>query len=277
MTGCVSIGLAPVREFGTQSESHGVFTSAPRHQPWVWQVTVLCFILGVLVAGSLQTVSTIRRAGTSPGRVGFGGTPNPSLTATLRQREKEIADLRQKQTALENVLAEGSGKLQALNEELQRVKLLSGLTEVEGPGIELVLQDGKPKSNRAFESERLIVHDYDLQLVVNELTASGAEAIAINGQRVISRTAIRCVGPTIMVNNVPIVPPFEILAVGDPGTLAGGLNLPGGYLDDLRAVDPSMFRLERKDRIRIPAYTGSTEVRWAKPVLETGEKGSGSK
>ncbi len=92
-----------------------------------------------------------------------------------------------------------------------------------------MLQDGKPKSNRAFESERLIVHDYDLQLVVNELTASGAEAIAINGQRVISRTAIRCVGPTIMVNNVPIVPPFEILAVGDPGTLAGGLLLGGRF------------------------------------------------
>lgn len=245
-----------------------MFASSLRHQPWVWQVTALCFILGLLVSGSLQTVSSIRRSGTAPGRVGFGGSVNPSLTATLRQREKEIADLRQKQTALENVLAEGSGKLQALNEELQKVKLLSGLTEVHGPGIVLTLQDGKPKSSRAFEAERVIIHDYDLQMVVNELTSSGAEAIAINGQRLISRSAIRCVGPTIMVNSVPLGSPFEIAAIGDPGTMAAGLNLPGGYLDDLRAIDPSMFRLEKRADIRIPAYTGSTEVRWARPVVE---------
>lgn len=245
-----------------------MFTSAHRHQPWLWQVTALCFILGLLVAGSLQTVSTIRRTGATPARVGFGGSITPTLSATLRQREKEIADLREKQTALENVLAEGSGKLQALNVELQKVKLLGGLTEVHGPGILLVLQDAK-RTSRAVFSERDIIHDYDLQMVVNELTASGAEAIAINGQRVISRTAIRCVGPTIMVNHVPVGAPFEILAIGDPGVLAAGLNLPGGYLDDLRTIDPGMFRLEKKADIRIPAFTGSTEVRWAKHVQES--------
>lgn len=254
-----------------------MFTSSHRHQPWVWQVTVLCFILGLLVAGSLRTVSSIRRSGTAPGRVGFGGTLNPSLTATLRQREQEIAELRKKQTELENILAEGSGKLQALNEELQRVKLLSGLMEVEGPGIVLTLQDGKPRSNRVFEAERLIIHDYDLQMVVHELVASGAEAISINGQRVISRTAIRCVGPTIMVNAVPIASPFEICAIGDPGTLMGGLNMPGGFLDELRSVDPGMFRIEKQEKLRIPAYTGSTEVRWAKPAQENGQTREGKK
>jgi len=245
-----------------------LLASAHRHQPWVWQVTALCFILGLLLAGSLQTVSTIRRTGLPLTRIGVGQLGSPQLTATLRQREKEIADLREKQTNLENVLAEGSGKLQALNDELQKVKLLSGLSEVRGPGILLMLQDGKPRSNRAYEAERLTIHDYDLQMVVNELTASGAEAVAISGQRVISRTAIRCVGPTVMVNNVPIVPPFEVTAIGDPGTLSGALNLPGGYLDDLRATDASMFRLEKRSDVRIPSYAGSTEVRWARPATE---------
>ncbi len=242
-----------------------MFTSAHRHQPWVWQVTALCFMLGVLLAGSLQTVSTIRRAG-GAGRVGFMSGTSPGLSATLKQREKEIADLREKQTKLENVLAQGSGKLKALNDELQNAKLLSGLIEVQGPGIVLTLQDGKPRSHRAFDASRFTIHDYDLQMVVNELIASGAEAIAINGQRVVARTAVRCVGPTIMVNSVPVVPPFEIVAIGDPGTMAGGLNLPGGYLDDLRITDPSMFRLEKRADLVVPAYTGSTEVRWAKPV-----------
>jgi uncharacterized protein YlxW (UPF0749 family) len=236
-------------------------------------------MLGLLLAGSLQTVSTIRRSGTGPGRVGFfvpGATP--SLSATLKQRENEIADLREKQTKLENVLAQGSGKLKALNDELQNAKLLSGLTEVHGSGIALTLQDGKPRSNRAFDASRFTIHDYDLQMVVNELVASGAEAIAISGQRVVARTAIRCVGPTIMVNSVPVVPPYEIIAIGDPGTMAGGLNMPGGYLDDLRMTDPSMFGLEKRADLVAPAYTGSTEVRWARPVpaqRSEGKDGSG--
>lgn len=245
-----------------------MFTTAHRHQPWLLQVTALCFMLGLLLAGSLQTVSTIRRSGSGAGRVGFISGATPSLSATLKQRENEIADLREKQTRLENVLAQGSGKLKALNDELQNAKLLSGLTEVQGSGIVLTLQDGKPRSNRAFDASRLTIHDYDLQMVVNELVASGAEAIAISGQRVVARTAIRCVGPTIMVNSVPVVPPYEIVAIGDSGTMAGGLNMPGGYLDDLRMTDPTMFRLDKRARLVAPAYTGSTEVRWAKPVPE---------
>jgi uncharacterized protein YlxW (UPF0749 family) len=223
-------------------------------------------MLGLLVAGSLQTVSTIRRAGGGPGRVGFMPGASPSLSATLREREKEIADLREKQTKLENVLAQGSGKLKALNDELQKAKLLSGLTEVQGPGIVLTLQDAKPRSHRAFDNARFTIHDYDLQMVVNELIASGAEAIAIDGQRVVSRTAIRCVGPAIMINSIPVAMPYEIVAIGDPGAMASGLNIPGGYLDDLRMTDPSMFSLEKRTDLVVPAYTGSTEVRWAKPT-----------
>ena len=57
-------------------------------------------------------------------------------------------------------------------------------------------------------------------------------------------------------------------AIGDPSAMAGGLNMPGGYLDDLRMTDPSMFRLEKRTDLVVPAYTGSTEVRWAKPAPE---------
>ena len=243
-----------------------VFTLGHRHQPWVWQVTALCFILGVLLAGSLQTVSSIRAAGTSSGRVGF--PLGPSSQNKINSLQKEILDLRNSKTVLEQALGKGSSQVKALNDELQQTKLLAGLTDVEGPGIVLMLQDspkGAP-SNRQFDREKYIIHDVDLQQVVNELLASGAEAVSINDQRFTCRTAIRCVGPTIQVNGVPIAPPFYVQAIGVPGTLMEGLNLPGGLLDGLRWVDKGMCQLEKRPHIVIHAYTGSTEMREAKSI-----------
>ena len=103
------------------------------------------------------------------------------------------------------------------------------------------------------------------QQAINELNASGAEAVSINGQRIISRTPIRCVGPTAIVNDVRTASPFEIRAVGNPDTLWGGLNLPDGYIDTMfRAYDPDMCRIEKRKSILVPGYTGSTEIRYAK-------------
>ena len=75
-------------------------------------------------------------------------------------------------------------------------------------------------------------------------------------------------GPTILINNVPLVPPYIISAIGDPDTLWGGINLPFGVLENLRRVDPDMVKLEKKKDMVIPAFTGSTEVRFAKPTIE---------
>lgn len=245
-----------------------VFTSGHRHQPWVWQITGLCFVLGVLLAGSLQTVRNVHRSGVG-GRLGQAGVGTVSRGEMVKKLEKEIADLRESKTKLENSLAEGDSLLKTINEELQKVKGLAGLTEVKGPGIVLILKDSEkhpPQFSRAFDAPNYIIHDTDLQQAVNELYASGAEAIAVNNQRLINRSAIRCVGPTIQVNGVPISPPFEIKAIGDAGTLCSGLNLPLGVLDSLRRYDPKMVTLEKKPEIVLPAYTGSTEVRYAKPV-----------
>lgn len=243
-----------------------VFTVSPRHQPWLWQVTGLCFILGLLLAGSLQTVTNIRRSGGIVRLVNSPVAGNPSLVEALRKRDKEITDLREKQTRLENAMSKGSDRLKELNDELQRVKVLGGLAEVSGPGVSLMLRDARPPSGRAFDAARYIIHDYDLQMVVNELSASGAEAIAVNGQRITGRSAIRCVGPTILVNFVPLAPPYEVQAIGDPNKLSTGLNLAGGYLDELRSADASMFRLEKRQKLVTPAYTGSTELAYAHPT-----------
>ncbi len=256
-----------------------VFASGHRNQPWVWQVTGLCFILGLLLASSLQTVRKISRAG-GPVRIGMSGAAPPAVrTDVLRQRDQEIERLRSQVSDLETTMGKNTGQTKALNDDLQKAKVLAGLTPVHGPGVVVTLQDSKKKapSARTLDALTGIVHDSDLQMVVNELGQSGAEAIAINDQRVVARTAIRCVGPTIQVNSVPLAPPYVIEAIGDPQTLYGGLNMPLGALDGIRRYDPDMAKIEKRNDMTLPAYTGSTEVRFAQLMREHDRQMEGSK
>src|SRR5438067_7373537 len=110
-----------------------VFTSSHRHQPWVWQVTFLCFVLGFLLAASLQTVRSVNRAGglTRPGWTGSG----PVHTEGISKLQKEIAKLQDDKTKLETSLAQGDNQAKTLNDELQKTKLMAGLTPVHGPGV----------------------------------------------------------------------------------------------------------------------------------------------
>lgn len=249
-----------------------IFAAGHRNQPWVWQVTTLCFILGVLLASSLQTVRHINRSGVVLNRVGYpAARVSTSPTQALRKHEEEINRLRARNTELENAIGKGRGEEKVLNDELQKVKILAGLTPVKGPGVVITLNDSSRQTGsllRTSERSGGIIHDIDLQAVVHELFASGAEAVSVNGQRVVGRTAIRCVGPTVQINSVPISVPFIVRAIGNSETLSSGLNLQMGVLDQIRQFDPAMVKMEKVAIVELPAYAESTEVKYAKPVVK---------
>ncbi len=249
----------------------GIFTAGHRNQPWLWQVTALCFILGVLLASSLQTVRHINRSGLVMDRVGWPrARVSQTPIQTVRRHEEEINRLRARNTELENAIGKGRGEEKLLNDELQKNKILAGLTPVKGPGVVITLNDSARQSGslmRTSEMSRGIIHDIDLQAVVHELFASGAEAVSVNGHRVVGRTALRCVGPAVQINSVPIAVPFVVRAIGNPDTLYGGLNMQLGVLDQIRQYDAAMVKMERVAQVELPAFTGSTEVKYAKPVV----------
>ena len=105
------------------------------------------------------------------------------------------------------------------------------------------------------------MHDGDIMHVVNELFNAGAEAISINGQRVILTTAIECDGNVIKVNGNKTGAPFEILAIGYPEQLAG-LQRPGGYLEALVSRGLTV-NLTKQNTVTIPKYTGTMKFSYA--------------
>jgi len=152
--------------------------------------------------------------------------------------------------------------------------LLAGLTPVQGPGLIVTLRDSKmplpPFPKGSVPGAPNLIHDTDINQVVNELKASGAEAIAVNNQRLVGMSPIRSAGPTVYVNTTPQAPPFVIKAIGDPETLQTALNLPNGVADGLRHMDPAMISMQPSPGLTLPAYNGTAQPRYAHPVGVSG-------
>ncbi|MGC5534374.1 DUF881 domain-containing protein [Streptomyces sp. SR-10] len=155
----------------------------------------------------------------------------------------------------------------------QLVALLAGATPVEGPGVKLIVDDAKntdqggggPRESTGF-ADTGRVRDRDMQRVVNGLWESGAEAIAINGQRLTALSAIRAAGDAILVDNRPLVPPYTVLAVGDGKKLATAFqdSADGQYLQALKESFDIRTSISDQAEVRLPAAP-SLIVRTAEP------------
>jgi len=153
------------------------------------------------------------------------------------------------------------------------VRFLAGLTPVEGPGVVVTLSDSRkpfPRTLLRGVPPPNLIHDTDINQTVNELRAAGAEAIAVNGQRLVATSAVRDAGPTIFVNNVPQAPPYTVQAIGDSKTLASALTMRGGIADQIRSFDKGMFSLRQAGTLALPAYTGADGPHYAKPASSSG-------
>ncbi|KJY30445.1 membrane protein [Streptomyces katrae] len=152
--------------------------------------------------------------------------------------------------------------------QAQLVALLSGATEVHGPGVKLVVDDAKgsssgggggPRESAGF-SDTGRVRDRDMQRIVNGLWQSGAEAVSINGQRLTALSAIRAAGDAILVDNRPLVPPYEVLAIGDKKRLGTAFqdSVDGQYLHVLQESYGIRYSLSPVDEAKLPAASSLT-------------------
>lgn len=137
--------------------------------------------------------------------------------------------------------------------ELAALELETGAVTAEGPGVRVTVDDAPARPDDGPDLGK--VQDRDLQLVVNGLWAAGAEAVAVNGYRLTSRSAIRTAGESVLVDLRPVSPPYVVEAIGDPDTLrARFVEGPGGRtLSTLGATYGIRFGTESVNRLRLPA------------------------
>ena len=166
----------------------------------------------------------------------------------------------------EKKAASEEGVLASFTRELESQKLAAGFWPVTGPGVEVTLGDS-PQIPTGKDPNNYIIHDYDLRVVVNALWAGGAEAISVNGQRLISTSSIRCAGNTILVNYTRLASPYKIKAIGNPSRLTKSLNQNYEVRPLLKGYAKALaLRFEIKDvsNQKLPAYVGSVGIEYAR-------------
>lgn len=232
------------------------FTARLTTHTWEWPVAGVSLVLGIMISmGWINEKNRSERSASLDPDVKIRIAEGLVDINELQKLSQEVSRLQGDKTKLENAIADSSKATKVLNDGLQQAKMLAGLTDVEGPGVTVTLRDGQDAGTLAMER---IIHDGDVLRVVNELWAAGAEAVEVNGHRVVSATSFRCVGNVIQVEGVRIAPPIAIRAIGDASTLMGAMDLPDGVLDELRGVDKSMVQLDRVSKHRFKAYNGNT-------------------
>jgi uncharacterized protein YlxW (UPF0749 family) len=178
-----------------------------------------------------------------------------------RQLEEQLAALQAQVREFEQAAATGRTALEALRRQVEEYRVALGLVPVEGPGVVVRVAEGPARPGQGAA----VVQYQDLVAVANELWAAGAEAVGVNGQRVVATSGFSQVGGTILVNLRRLQPPFVVEAIGDPATLEGALNIRGGVVEGLRGLGLDV-RVERRDRIRLPAFQGGFKFEHARPV-----------
>ena len=176
---------------------------------------------------------------------------------------RQVAGLRAAVAQLRDAQLAGSAAGTQLSSRIRSAELASGVTAVSGPGV-LVSLDDAPTGN---SSTRNRVQDRDLQAVVNALWAAGAEAVAVNDQRLTASSAIRQAGDAILVNFTPVSAPYRVQAIGDPVAVetAFASSRSAGQMRSLTQLYGLRFDYSRQTAMRLPAAAEET-LRYAHPV-----------
>ena len=219
-----------------------------------------------MLAGLMVVVSAVNARGTDlrPGR-------NTDLVSLVQSQSRRNADLVREVSAVRarvDAIAVLEGTDPALQAALERTSAAAAVTAVTGPAVSVTLDDA-PETVAAdgVDADLLVVHQQDIQAVVNALWSGGAEAMTIQGQRVISTTGVKCVGNTVVLHGIPYAPPYVVSALGDPvrlqAALAGSPSIQ--VYQQYVAAYGLVYREQTVARADFPAHLGSLELQHARP------------
>jgi uncharacterized protein YlxW (UPF0749 family) len=240
-----------------------------RRRSWLWRVGTPA---AVLVCGGLFAVSAVNSHGTDlrPGRYDDLSQLYSAQKHQAQRLTDQVHALQQQIDALTKAVPDS--EVRSYQRRIATVEGAAGLSRVSGPGVAITLTDAPQANldNSPLNANVFVVHQQDIQAVVNALWRGGATAVTIQGQRVISTTGIKCTGSTVTLQGVPYPEPFVIRAVGDPAALQTALD-EDSYVSLYRqqSADPQIgigWKDDVESRVVAPAYTGLRDLTYAKPV-----------
>lgn len=226
-------------------------------------LSIMCFILTI---GICMQINTVNNNGST---VSGNQKENDLKSQVLKMREKyenQYAELETAQKELEKQrqnAASSNTELAELETKIKQDNLFLGNTKVTGSGIMVTLTDGKADP-QVLDPSNLIIHAENVLEVVNEMKNAGAEAISINGERIVNTSSISCDGNIIIVNGKKVGSPIQITGIGLVELLAN-LNRPGSTLETFKDAG-KVVDFKKGSNIEIDKYTGVMNFKYAKTV-----------
>ncbi|KQX62168.1 hypothetical protein ASD06_14865 [Angustibacter sp. Root456] len=226
------------------------------------------------LAGLLATTSAQTARGTdlrSEGR-----TDTADLIREQQHRaevqERDVGQLREQVERLSKQAAPAGSELERLTERAAALAPAAGTVPVRGPALRVELDDASHDGTvpDGFEPDDLVVHQQDVQAVVNALWSAGAEAMMLMDQRVISTSAVRCVGNVLILQDRVYSPPYRITAIGDVSAMERALENSEAlqiYRQYVDAVGLG-YKVQRLGTVRMPGYEGSLLMQHATVVRQ---------
>lgn len=238
-----------------------------RNRSLVWRLLMpAVFVL----AGALFITSATSSDGTDLRAGRFS-----DLASLVNQQSEEVDALNAEANRLTeevNELSAGVGdkSVEEVRSRAEALRHPAGLEAVKGPGLTITLDDAPDAivDSADIDVDKLVVHQQDIQAVANALWSGGAEAMTIQGQRVISTTGIKCVGNTVVLHGVPYSPPYVITAVGNPDSLLTSVNT-NPYIEIYKQyveVYQLGWGVEAHAEVELPGYEGSLDLGYARPA-----------
>jgi uncharacterized protein YlxW (UPF0749 family) len=240
-----------------------------------WQVTltVALLALGFLVAAQLRSEGP---------RVRYTTQERSPLVETARglqadqdRLKAQIADLNGQVRSLQQEGVGSSQLVDDLNRQLEQAREAAGLIAYEGTGIVLQLTDSTAPPPEGTNQADYLVSGRDIRTVVEELWLAGAEAIAVNGERLTASSGIVDIGGTILVNSAYLAPPYQIAAIG-PADLFDRLGKSAGFVDFVRARSETFgigVSVAQPAKVVVPGYLGNVNLRYSRPPDAGGSGG----
>jgi uncharacterized protein YlxW (UPF0749 family) len=245
----------------------------PRRTGWSFGVPLVCLLAGVLLAAThgVSGGSEIRRSDA------------PRLVDLVRQAQQSVNRLASERDSLVSTIdnhhggsPEADAALTAITRRSARLAGDAGLDPMHGPGLVVTLNDAQRDAEGRFPRDAspddLVVHQQDIEAVLNALWSAGAEGIQMQDQRIIGTSAPRCVGNTLLLNGRTYSPPYTITAIGDAGPMQAALAaspLVGLYKQYVVRFGLGYTEEPRPD-VSLVGHTEPVRMKYAKPAGPVG-------
>ena len=242
--------------------------SSSARTTWVFTIAAALGVIGFV--GAAQWNSSVEREAFTTSAQQVLAHQVQDLEDEQQQLRSDIADAEAEVQRIQEESTSSSATLAALNAQLEAARLAAGLTSVSGPGVVVEISDSNRVVPAGENPSSYIVLVDDLRDIVTALWASGAEAIAIDGERLVASSSIYGVGASVLVNTSFLSPPFRIEAIGDEGLMDRFDSDPAftGRVAQRIEFYGLEFAVAPGGDLELPAFVGSTRFRWGVPVTE---------